>query len=68
MAKTPTVFPDNDGDEKSGVSKGNKYSPKFNEKALCRAFVMRFHTMGILTSAETGLIINSIDQGGRPTL
>lgn len=69
MAKTPTVFPDNDGDEKSGVSGKTQNSPKFNERALCNAFVKQFCTLGLLTSAETGEILGIFgrsNNGNRP--
>lgn len=67
MTKTIFNYPDDDGGINSGIS--NKTTKlKFNEKALCREFIKRFHTMGILTSSETGLIINQLDHGNRPTL
>ena len=67
MIDTKLTNPDGD----SGFKKPNENKVKnlkFNERALCRAFVNQFHTMGMLTSAETGLIINKIDCGNRPTL
>ena len=67
MSKTDILNPD----ESLGLpnSEEKKFANlKFNEKALCRAFINQFHTMGILTSAETGMIINRIDCGHRPTL
>lgn len=68
MATTILNFPDDDGVIDSGMPAKKEITKlKFNERALCREFVKKFHTMGILTSAETGLIINKIDTGNSPT-
>lgn len=66
MTKTIFNYPDDDGGINSGTS-SKTTKLKFNEKALCRAYMKKFYSMGILTSAETGLIINAIDCGNRPT-
>ena len=68
MVTTIFNYPDDDGDINSGKKEAKKQTVRVNEKALCRAFINQFHTMGILTSAETGLIINRIDGNQRPTL
>lgn len=56
-----------DGNEPKLPTKKENKNFHFNEEALCRAYMKKFYSMGILTSAETGLIINAIDRGSRPT-
>ena len=59
MTRTTLNFPDDDGGINSGVT--NKTTKiKFNEDALCRAFIRKFCTLGYLTSSETGEMLGRI--------
>lgn len=70
MNKTILNFPDDDevGSNLSNKKENRKYKLKFNEDALCRAYINKFYTMGILTSSETGAMLGVIGNQGRQSL
>ena len=66
MTRTIFNYPDDDGDISSGATSNKNTTPKFNEDALCRAFIRKFSTLGYLTSSETGEILSRIGGKYRP--
>ena len=52
-----------DPNEESAKSSSPSKQMKFDEEKLCKAFLHKFYTMGILTESEHGTVIGSIGRG-----